>query len=88
MTLDVGKKEKEDKEKVVFFIDQQQFKSELRELAVRALLVEFAQEDPAQTTLVLRHGKETQKFTNLDEIIRLENGMKFVVYHNTPTTVS
>jgi hypothetical protein len=88
MTLNVENKEKEQKNNVVFFIDQQQFKSEQTELTVRTLLVEFAHEDPAQTTLVLRQGNELKKFDNLDELVRLKNGMKFVVYHNTPTSVS
>lgn len=85
MALDV---EKSKEKTIVFFIDQQQFKSEKSELTVKTLLVEFAQEDPTQTTLVLRHGNDLTKFTNLDQIVQLKNGMKFVVYHNTPTTVS
>lgn len=85
MTLDV---EKNKEKTIVFFIDQQQFKSEKSRLTVKTLLVEFAQEDPTQTTLVLRHGNDLTKFTNLEQIVQLENGMKFVVYHNTPTTVS
>jgi len=73
---------------VVFFIDKQQFESGVADLSVRTLLVDFAKEDPAETTLVLRHGNELKKLTNLDEVIHLENGMKFLVYHNTPTPVS
>lgn len=88
MTLDVGYKGEKNKNKVVFFIDQQQFKTEQTALTVRTLLVEFAHEDPLQITLVLRHGNELKKLTNLDEVICLKNGMKFVVYHNTPTPVS
>lgn len=73
---------------VVFFIDKQQFKSDIAELSVRNLLVDFAKEDPAQTTLALKHGNELTKYTNLDQVIHIENGMKFVVLHNTPTPVS
>jgi hypothetical protein len=73
---------------IVFFIDKQQFKTRQTELSVRAILQDFAKEDPTQTTLVLRHGNDLVKYTNLDEIISLKNGMKFVVYHNTPTPVS
>jgi hypothetical protein len=76
-----------DKE-VVFFIDKQQFKTELTELTVRVLLADYAKEDPSQTTLVLKQGNDLTKYTSLDEIVHLKNGMKFLVYHNTPTTVS
>ena len=78
----------ETEHEIVFFIDKQQFKTRQSELSVRAILQDFAKEDPTQTTLVLRHGNDLVKYTNLDEIISLKNGMKFVVYHNTPTPVS
>jgi hypothetical protein len=73
---------------IVFFIDKQQFKTTQAQQSVRALLQDFAKEDPAQTTLVLKKGNDIIKFTNLDELITLENGMKFVVFHNSPTPVS
>ncbi len=76
------------KHEVVFFIDKQQFKSENPDLSVRTLLVDLAKEDPSQTTLASKHGNELHKYTNLDEVIHIENGMKFVVLHNTPTPVS
>ena len=76
------------KHEVVFFIDKQQFKSDKTDLSVRTLLVDFDKEDPSQTTLASKHGNELHKYTNLDEIIPIENGMKFVVLHNTPTPVS
>jgi hypothetical protein len=79
---------KETEHEIVFFIDMQQFKTRHSELSVRVILQNFAKEDPTQTTLVLRHGNDLVKYTNLDEIIHLKNGMKFVVYHNTPTPVS
>jgi hypothetical protein len=75
-------------QQIVFFIDVEQFKTKQSELSVRTILQDFAKEDPSQTTLVLRHGNDQIKYTNLDEIISLKNGMKFVVYHNTPTPVS
>jgi hypothetical protein len=73
---------------IIFFIDKQEFKTKQSRQTVRALLTDFAHEDPAQTTLVLKRGNDIVKFTNLDEVITLENGMKFVVFHNTPTPVS
>ncbi len=73
---------------VIFFIDKEQFRTEQENLSVRILLADYAKEDPSQTTLVLKHGNDLTKYTNLDDVIHLENGMKFLVYHNTPTTVS
>jgi capsule polysaccharide modification protein KpsS len=82
-----GSDKQKDKE-VVFFIDNQQVKTEQGKATVRELLKDFAEEDPAKTTLVLKHGNETHKYTDLDEIVELKNGMHFVVYHNEPTPVS
>jgi hypothetical protein len=76
------------KHEVVFFIDKQQFKSDNPDLSVRTLLVDLAKEDPSQTTLASKHGNDLTKYTNLDQIVHIENGMKFVVLHNTPTPVS
>lgn len=74
-------------QEVVIFIDQQQFKLKDRLYTPRELL-ELAQEDPSETTLVLKRGHELTKLTDLDEAVTLQNGEHFVVYHNTPTTVS
>ncbi len=74
--------------RVIFFIDKEKFETDQHELSVRVLLQEFAKEDPSVTTLVLKKGNDLIKFANLDEMIPLENGMKFIVYHNTPTPVS
>jgi ABC-type uncharacterized transport system ATPase component len=75
------------KKEIVIHIDQEQFKVERSEMTVRELLA-LAGEEPAETTLVFRHGNEQRKYTNLDEVVRLENGMHFVVFHNSPTPVS
>lgn len=77
-----------EKKEVVFFIDKEQFKTERTELTVRELLQDFAKEDSSETTLARQKGNEIEKLTDLDMIIVLENGMKFIVYHNGPTTVS
>lgn len=76
------------KNEVVFFIDQEQFKSDRTEFTVRELLQDFAKVNPNESTLVRRHGNELEKLTDLTVIVTITNGMKFVVYHNTPTTVS
>ncbi len=87
-------KEKTEKDKkqhpkqITYFIDKEKFETTEQVLSVRFLLVEKAKEDPNSTTLALKHGNDTRKFNNLDEMIPMENGMKFIVFHNTPTTVS
>lgn len=75
------------KEEVVFFIDQQKFVVEDRPYTVRELLV-MAGENPEETTLVLRHGNELKKLTDLDERIQIKDGTHFVVFHRGPTPVS
>lgn len=73
--------------KFVFFVDQEKFETEQETLTVREILL-VAKEDPASTTLVERVGHETVKHTDLNEVIHLKNGKKFVVFHNGPTPVS
>jgi hypothetical protein len=72
---------------VVIHIDQQKFALEPRPYTARELLT-LAGENPAETTLVLKHGHELKKFEKQDEPIDLQNGMQFVVFHNGPTPVS
>lgn len=79
---------KEKKHKIVFFIDKEKFETDQTHLSVKTLLVEFAKEDPAATTLVLKQGNELIKLTILEQIIDMKDGMKFLVYHNGPTPVS
>ena len=61
--------------------------AEDRPYSVRELL-ELAGENPAETTLVLRHGNELTKLTDLNQEIDVKNGTHFVVFHNGPTPVS
>ncbi len=82
------KDEKQHPKQITYFIDKEKFETTEQVLSVRFLLVEKAKEDPSSTTLALKHGNDTRKFNNLDEMIPMENGMKFIVFHNTPTTVS
>lgn len=74
--------------KVVFFIDAEKFETEKKELSVRTLLVDFAKEDPSNTTLAQRIGRELIKYTDLEQKIKMKDGMKFIVLHNDPTPVS
>jgi hypothetical protein len=73
---------------IVFFVDKEKFESPSETLTPRQILQDYAKEDPAMTTLVEKHGTETIKYTDLDKPITLKNGMRFVVYHSTPTPVS
>ena len=72
---------------IVIFIDKQQFKLETEEVAV-AKLFELAEEDPKETTMALKHGNDLKEYTDINEVVHLENGMKFIVIHNEPTPVS
>jgi hypothetical protein len=74
-------------EQIIIFIDQQQLKIEDRDHTPRELLT-LAGDDPTETTLVLKHGNDLEKFTDLDKAFRPKNGEHFVVFHNSPTPVS
>ncbi len=81
-------KGKDKQKKIVFFIDQQKFETAERYLSVRSLLVNYAREDPTQTVLRLKDGKDLKRLENLDEVIELKSGIHFIVFHEGPTTVS
>jgi hypothetical protein len=79
---------KEHKKEIVFFVDKEKFKTTKTELSVREILQDFAEEDPNETKLVLRKGNDQHTYIDLNELIPLKNGMKFIVLHDGPTTVS
>ena len=83
-----SEKNREREKEIVFFIDNEKFETDQATLTVRTLLVDYAKEDPVQTTLALRHGSEITKYANPDESVPMKNGMKFIIFHNTPTPVS
>lgn len=74
------------KEKIEIYIDQEKFTID-NEKQTASDLLKLAKEDPAETTLVLKLGKDLVKFKD-DEVIILKNGMQFVVFHDGPTPVS
>jgi hypothetical protein len=74
--------------RIVFFVDNVKFATAEETLTAGAVLELFAKEDPALTTLTLVNGKDRKKYEDANTVIRLKNGMRFVVLHNGPTTVS
>ena len=74
--------------RIKFFIDKEPFETAERQLSVRSLLVDFAKEDPQTTTLALKDGYEYRKYGDLNELVTMKSGMRFVVFHNDPTPVS
>ncbi len=73
--------------KIVFFIDMKKVEVEASELTVKELL-DLAEENPTVSTLALMHGNEIHKYTDINEMVPLKNGVKFVILHNEPTPVS
>jgi len=71
----------------VIFINKKQVKTSERELTAGIILSRYAEENPTETTLALRHGNEFTKYSD-DQVIQLKNGMNFVVFYDGPTTVS
>lgn len=88
MTQPTDDKNDKKPKKIVFFIDAEKFETDREVLSVKTLLVEYAKEDPTKTTLALREGRELIKFTDLAQLIKMKDGMKFIVLHNDPTPVS
>ena len=82
------KEENEKGREIVFFIDKEKFKTDKSELTVGEILQDFANENPDETTLALRKGNDRQKYSDLNTLITLTGGMKFIVFHDGPTTVS
>jgi hypothetical protein len=82
------KKAEGKKHEIVFFVDKEKFKTEQSVLTVREILQDFAKEDPNETTLALRKGNDLEKYSDLSLPVDLANGMKFIVLHEGPTTVS
>lgn len=81
-------KGREEEKKVVFFIDQKKFETTESSLTVHALLTEYAAEDASQTVLVLKKGNTLDRLEDLNASVKLENGIRFVVFHTGPTPVS
>lgn len=79
---------KQKQDTVIFFIDNVQFKTQQKEVTAKFLLEQFANEDPSETTLVLKHGNQLTKYEDDNASISLNNGMHFVVFYDGPTPVS
>jgi hypothetical protein len=73
---------------IVFFIGKKRFEAQTAQHTVREILTTYANEDPSQTTLALKTDGDPAEYTNPDQVIEIKNGAHFVVFHNTPTTVS
>jgi hypothetical protein len=73
---------------IVFFIGEKKYETTKEHLTVREILEDFAKVSPDKYTLALKEQGEFHEYTNLDEAIEMKNGMKFVLFDKTPTTVS
>lgn len=73
---------------VAFFIDQEQVFAPTATLTVREILEDYAKVDATKTTLVEMHGDDRVKHPDLNERLTVNVCERFVVFHNTPTTVS
>jgi hypothetical protein len=73
---------------ITFFIEKEKFTVEVETLTVKQLLEDYAKEDSTKTTLGLKEGNKTPKYTDLNASVELKNGMHFVIFHNEPTPVS
>jgi hypothetical protein len=74
--------------KIVFFIGKTKHETEKKELTAREILVDFAKVSPDNFTLALKNQGGFEELTNLDHPIQMKEGMHFVLFDKTPTTVS
>jgi hypothetical protein len=73
---------------IVFHIDQEEFHATTDRFTVRTLLADYAKEDPNTSILEERQGNATVRHENLDEVLVVKSGTRFIVLHNKPTPVS
>jgi hypothetical protein len=73
---------------IKFKIDAEKFETTEQSLSVRSLIEDYAKVDAASNTLALLNGNVQHRYENLDEVVPLKNGMKFVVLSDKPTPVS
>lgn len=74
--------------KIVFFIGEKKYETKNDHLSVHEILEDYAKVSPDKYTLALKKEGGFHEYTNLDEKIEMKNGMKFVLFDKTPTTVS
>ncbi len=74
--------------KTVIFVDMAKFELQQNTITVREIIVDLAKADPSVSLLKLKHRGKTHKFENLDEVVTLENGMRFFIIDTRPTPVS
>lgn len=74
--------------KIVFFIGKTKHETEKKGLTPREILVEFAKVSPDNFTLAVKNHGGFDELTNLDDPIEMKDGMHFVLFDKTPTTVS
>jgi len=75
-------------EKFVFFIGKVKHETDKAELTPREILTQFAQVSPDNFTLALKNQGNFDELANLDVPIQMKDGMPFVLFDKTPTTVS
>jgi hypothetical protein len=68
-------------------IDREEYEVEGREHTVRELL-ELSGNDPETTYLIERRGREEIPHTDLDEVLKLRNRMRFVTGDRGPAPVA
>ena len=73
---------------VLFFIGKVKHETNKAELTPREILTEFAKVSPDNFTLALKNQGNFDELTNLDVPIQMKDGIHFVLFDKTPTTVS
>ena len=72
--------------KFVFFIDKQKFETAESHLTVGQILKDYAKVNADENILVL--AKQMQELKDLEEVIEIQEGMKFTIFSVKPVPVS
>lgn len=73
---------------ITFFIGAKKYETEKSHLTPKVILEQFAKVSSETNTLALKRQGGFDEFTELDKPIEMKNGMHFVLFDKTPTTVS
>lgn len=87
--MNAGKNDaKKPEHKINIFVNNQKHEVTQDTMTPRQILVELAHENVEQSTLSLKEEGKLARYENLDQPVRLKNGMKFVVTFLGTTPVS
>jgi hypothetical protein len=74
--------------RVVFFIDQKKYETTQESLTVRQIIESYAKVDPNRYSLALKKSGGFDELEDLNQVIKMKDGMHFSLFDKKPTPVS